>query len=184
MKNTKKIFKNRTEMLHYLPKETNVAELGVFKGDFSKEIESILSPKNLYLIDIFEGGMGSGDKDGNNMQFINLDDYYLSLSNYFENKKNVFLMKGLTIDVMRNFEDNFLDIVYIDASHEYVDVKNDLETSYQKVKSGGFILGHDYEINRFPGVVKAVNEFCEEHDLEISAITEDGLPSFLIKLKK
>lgn len=184
MKNTIKTFKNRDELIESLPKNINVAELGVFKGEFSKQIKRIINPNKLYLIDIFQGEMGSGDKDGKNMEFINLNEHYLKLSEFFKENNDVFIMKGTTIEVMNSFENDYLDMVYIDASHEYEDIKKDLNISYLKVKSGGFILGHDYEINRFPGVVKAVNEFCEEHDLEISAITEDGLPSFLINLKK
>jgi hypothetical protein len=30
----------------------------------------------------------------------------------------------------------------------------------------------------FPGVVKAVNEFCFENNLEIKYITKDGCPTF------
>jgi hypothetical protein len=179
-----KTFKNRTEMIKSLPKNMKVAELGVFKGDFSKELFEIMLPSNLYLIDIFNGIMGSGDKDGNNMQYINLNEHYTNLNNYFTSFSNVKLLKGTTLEQMSKFEDDYLDMVYIDASHEYLDVKNDLEISYHKVKSNGYILGHDYEPNRFPGVVNAVNEFCDKYNLSINSLSDDGLPSFLIKLKK
>lgn len=179
-----KTFKNRTEMIESLPKNIRVAELGVFKGEFSKEIFEIMSPSDLYLIDIFNGIMGSGDKDGNNMEYINLNEHYTNLSNHFVSSPNVKLLMGTTLDQMMSFEDDYLDMVYIDASHEYMDVKNDLEISYRKVKSGGYILGHDYEPERFPGVVNAVNEFCDKYELSIDSLSNDGLPSFLIKLKK
>ena len=52
------------------------------------------------------------------------------------------------------------------------------------VWKGGNILGHDYEPERFPGVVNAVNEFCDKYELSIDSLSNDGLPSFLIKLKK
>jgi hypothetical protein len=42
------------------------------------------------------------------------------------------------------FGDSTLDFVYIDANHSYECVKKDLETWYPKVRSGGFICGHDY----------------------------------------
>ena len=172
----KKTFENRTEMIKSLPKNMKVADLGVFKGDFSKEIFEIMSPANLYLIDIFNGIMGSGDRDGNNMQYINLNEHYTNLNNYFTSYSNVKLLKGKTIEEMSKFEDNYLDMVYIDASHEYLDVKNDLEISYRKVKTDGYILGHDYEHKRFPGVVDAVNEFCDKYNLSVDSISNDGLP--------
>ena len=42
------------------------------------------------------------------------------------------------------FEDNSLDFVYIDANHAYEFVKEDIELWYPKVKSGGYVMGHDY----------------------------------------
>lgn len=50
------------------------------------------------------------------------------------------------------------DIIYIDASHEYDAVKNDLTSWSQVLKSDGFMFGDDYS-SHWPGVVQAVNEF-------------------------
>ena len=33
-------------------------------------------------------------------------------------------------------------------------------------------------------IVNAVNEFCDKYNLSINSLSDDGLPSFLIKLKK
>lgn len=179
-----KIFTDRLSMIKSLPKHMKVAELGVFKGDFSKQIFEFMQPSELILIDIFEGITGSGDKDGKNMQYINLNEHYSSLTEYFSNNSNVRLMKGTIVSEMSKIENDYLDMVYIDASHEYIDVMNDLEISYQKVKSGGYILGHDYDSKSFPGVVQSVTEFCNKYDLSVDSLSDDGLPSFLIKLKK
>jgi hypothetical protein len=176
-----KKFKTKQDLMKSLPLNMNIAEVGVFKGDFSKFIFEFLRPNNLYLIDIFEGNMGSGDQGGNNMQFVNLEQELKSLQNFFKNNKNVFFLKGLSHSQIGKIPDNHLDMIYIDASHEYEDVKKDLQLSFPKVKINGYICGHDYEINRFPGVVNAVNEFCEENNLKINCITEDGLPTFLIQ---
>ena len=54
--------------------------------------------------------------------------------------------------------DNSLDFVFIDATHEYDSVKEDIKLWYPKVKEGGILAGHDYN-TKFPGVDKAVNEF-------------------------
>ena len=36
------------------------------------------------------------------------------------------------------------DFIYIDASHEYEDVLNDLKMFLPKLKSNGIIAGHDW----------------------------------------
>lgn len=48
------------------------------------------------------------------------------------------------------------DLIYIDASHEYKDVLEDIESAMSVVKTGGIICGDDYE-NK-PGVTQAVND--------------------------
>lgn len=68
------------------------------------------------------------------------------------------------------FEDESLDIVFIDASHKYKDVMEDIRCWYPKVKFGGTIAGHDYVINNTAsqyGVVRAVNEFFHGKNIQI-----------------
>jgi predicted O-methyltransferase YrrM len=62
-----------------------------------------------------------------------------------------------SIDGSYMYEDESLDFVFIDASHEYVDVKADLIHWYPKVKNGGVFAGHDYPA--YTGVKTAVDEF-------------------------
>jgi len=175
-----KILKTRTNILEHLPKNIKIAELGVFKGDFSKEILKIVQPEKLYMVDLFEGLMGSGDKDGNNMHFVDLGKTLIELTNLYKENENVSIIKDFSFNFLNSLSDNYLDAVYIDADHSYEAVKKDLEISLLKVKNGGAIIGHDYNHNKFPGVVKAVNEFCKKYDKQISFLTEDGCPSFLI----
>lgn len=52
---------------------------------------------------------------------------------------------------------NEYDFVFIDGSHDYADVKFDIENFWSVVRPGGILCGHDYNI--FEGVNKAVEEF-------------------------
>jgi hypothetical protein len=56
------------------------------------------------------------------------------------------------------YQDASLDFVFLDACHQYEQVKQDILAYLPKVKSGGFIGGHDYNKGSYPGVVRAVNE--------------------------
>lgn len=60
-------------------------------------------------------------------------------------------------DAAQNFADASIDGVYIDACHEYEDVKNDIKVWTPKVKKGGLISGDDF-IREWSGVIKAVKE--------------------------
>ena len=172
---------NRNLLLDVLPQNGVVAELGVFKGYFSEIILQTSKPAELHLIDIWEGAVDCGDKDGNNMEHVNdLYPEYVNLQNKYSNNENVNIHRGRIDDVLYRFPDDYFDWIYIDADHSYESVISDLETSYKKIKINGYITGHDYT-PRFSGVVKAVHEFCGKHNLQIQYLTEDGCPSFAIQ---
>lgn len=75
-----------------------------------------------------------------------------------------------------HFLDNSLDCVYIDAGHDYRNVKADLGYWYPKVKSGGIFSGHDYKLHGVPGVRTAVNEFIKAYGLKLG-VTVDVNPN-------
>jgi len=174
------LIKDRNILLDSLPKNMKIAELGIFKGEFSKIILERLSPSELFLVDLFPEEMYSGDKDGNNIVLANLNQMYKQIVEEFEQFENVKVIKSYTSDFLNSLENEYLDAVYIDADHSYDGVKTDLILSYEKVKNGGIIMGHDYTNHMFPGVVKAVNEFCEDYNLKIKFLTEDGCPTYVI----
>lgn len=64
-------------------------------------------------------------------------------------------IRTTSLEAAEMFANNSLDFVYIDASHEYQDVKNDITAWLPKVKSGGTIAGDDYNSHN---VKRAVNE--------------------------
>jgi predicted O-methyltransferase YrrM len=70
--------------------------------------------------------------------------------------------------ILETFENKF-DFIYIDGSHEYSDVKYDLEKSLDLIVSGGVIALDDYfhkqNFGGSYGVNQAVAEICKKHKL-------------------
>ena len=165
-----------------------ICEIGVFQGRFANFLFS-KSPQLLVLIDPFEGIVSSGDEDGNNVVNCNLNVVYEQLKERCDKIPNIKLIKGYSFNVLPHFSDHTFDVMYIDGDHSYEGVKRDLRIALKKVKPGGFICGHDYEINFNKtqnnydfGVKRAVDEFCQENNLEICAKGVDGCVSFAIQL--
>lgn len=175
-----KRFKTREELLLSLGNNMKIAEIGVFKGEFSKFILYNLIPEELFLVDTFQGYVGSGDKDGNNIEYTNLEEEYNQLTTYFKEISNVHIVKDYSYNFINQLPDNYLDIIYIDGDHSYEGVIKDLNASYDKIKVGGYICGHDYISPRFEGVVRAVDEFCIKYKLKIDYISDDGCPTYCI----
>lgn len=68
------------------------------------------------------------------------------------------IIRAKSLDAAASCPDGEFDFVFIDASHEYPDVKSDISAWRHKVKPGGWLLGHDYHPKNFRGVVRAVDE--------------------------
>ena len=186
------LFPSRIEMIKTLiAKGGTYAEIGVFEGTFSKQLQSALAPSTLYMVDLFEGMCDSGDQDGNNVVHRNLRDQYVKLLEYASEYPELKIIKGRSAEFLATLPDNSLDMVYVDGDHGYEGCKKDLIVAYSKVKPGGWIMGHDYEMNMFKarnhyhfGVRQAADEFCTTYNQTITAKGLDGCVSFGIHLVK
>jgi len=63
-----------------------------------------------------------------------------------------------SLEAVKLYKDSSLDFVFLDASHEYEDVKADILAWIPKIKSGGILAGDDYHQTSWPQVVRAVND--------------------------
>ena len=169
------VLPDRKALLGEVPENGVVAELGVDKGDFSKEILSIADPKSLYLIDQWGSQRYNEDK----MEAVR--------SRFCEgiDSGDVEIVRDRSEVALADFEDGFFDWIYIDTTHSYEQTQKELAISKEKVKEGGMILGHDFCVGnprgkRMYGVIPAVYEFCVAHDWKLSYLTveTDGYWSF------
>lgn len=182
--NAKK-YKTRTELLSLVPQNSIICEIGVFRGEFAREIINTIKPKELWLVDIWEGKWGSGDKDGNNHTEIeNMETIYLNLYQQTKTKPNMHVVRSKSTLFLQSCEDNYFDCIYVDGDHTAQAVYEDLANSFNKIKNNGLLMGHDFHYNLGGDVVYAVNKFCSDFEQAISAIADDGCPSFLIQIKK
>jgi predicted O-methyltransferase YrrM len=79
---------------------------------------------------------------------------------------NIVLVNNNSIDASTMFNDEFFDIIYIDASHDYDNVLSDITAWHKKLKKGGFICGDDYTTG-WPGVIQAVDEYFGKDNIRV-----------------
>lgn len=70
----------------------------------------------------------------------------------------LFKHKGYSVPISAEFPDGHFDLIFIDGDHSYEGCKADIDAWLPKLKIGGFMAGHDYGHERFPGVKKIVDE--------------------------
>jgi hypothetical protein len=171
-------FATRDEMLTAIPKRAVIAELGVFTGAFSTVILKVCEPAELHLIDLWEGRVQCGDRNGENVQIIDdLALVYLALA--LRGDPRYVLHRGTTVEVLKTFADDYFDFIYVDADHSEEAVYNDLKLASKKALWG--IGGHDL-CPQFPGVEKAVNRFLSESGWHMThRTTDDKCPSYILQ---
>ena len=154
----------------YLMENAVTAELGVLKGDFSRQIIQFLKPARLHLIDPWyllgpEWSWESGDRSTIHALIGILRDFEKELI-----RGQVVLNIGFDQDVLATFPDQYFDWIYLDSSHEYEQTKTELKLLQRKVKASGVIAGDDWRPDRthtHHGVYKAVQELIAEGQYEV-----------------
>ena len=178
---------------YYCSNITNprIIEIGVFKGEFLEYLIQNCKIGEIDAVDLFEGITCSGDVDGNNVVNYDVGLSYIQLQEKYKDNKNINIHKSNSATFLQNQLNEYYDIIYIDGDHSYEGVKNDLTEGYKKIKNGGYIMGHDYEMNMEKathyynfGVKRAVDEFCINYKQKIISKAYDGCVSFCIKINK
>jgi predicted O-methyltransferase YrrM len=108
-----------------------------------------------------------------------LDREYEHFIKKMSDKTYVKTYREYSSDAVKHFEDNFFDLIYIDADHTYKGCLQDIIEWYPKVKNGGLLLGDDYKVYQSKtgvdfGVIEAVNRFAKDNNLNVLKVNPDG----------
>ena len=77
---------------------------------------------------------------------VKCSDIFLENMRYLRLDKHVKLIEKMSLVGSQEFENESLDIVFIDAGHGYDDVSQDIKLWLPKVRKGGIIAGHDIQV--------------------------------------
>lgn len=161
--------KHRADIYKIIDISLPTAELGCAEGLFSRDILNWGVPKH-YLVDTWATIQGQRGDGGNDQGWhdANLDNVK-KLVKPFGNK--AVILRGFSVDMAARVENVSLGFVNVDCDHSYEGVKADISAWWPKLKTGGVMAFHDYEMPHY-GVKQAVTEFAQANGLEIHLLPE------------
>lgn len=166
-----RLYADRLSMIAALaPRDGVVTEVGVAAGDLTRFILDTIRPKRFYALDLFDmhknamiwGRPSSELFDGlTQLQFFE--------RRFAAESRIVEARVGPSADLLGEFDDETFDFIYVDAGHDYENVKKDAEVASRKIKRDGLMIFNDYTLidvisMHEYGVVQAVNELVTNGD--------------------
>lgn len=143
----------------------SLAEIGVWNGRNAYFMRLLFPEAHLYLIDPWKPTSKYLEEGQPPAEETEDYEYAHGLVQFiFEKDPHTTILRKKSLDALDSVPGN-LDLVFIDANHDYASVKEDIERWSQKVRAGGIVAGHDYS-PEFPGVMQAVNE-CLPNQFEV-----------------
>lgn len=142
-------------------------EVGSWKGKSAAYmcVEIANSNKKIKFdcVDIWTGAGAIGEYDAD--KSVQDQTLYEEFNNNLLPVKSFYTpIKEWSDKAASQYADNSLDFVFIDAGHSYENAHADIQAWLPKVKTGGFLAGHDY--GSAPGVNRAVNELLTGFDVD------------------
>ena len=140
-------------LLANMPKDGTFVELGAWLGKSSSYLCDKATGQDIIIVDTWKGS--PNELTTTHKLATEQDIYELFVENMGERKYKT--IKATSKAAAGKFKEESLDVVFIDLTHTYEAVKEDIKLWLPKVKKGGYIAGDDYHEN-WKGVIQAVDE--------------------------
>jgi hypothetical protein len=143
----------------------NYLEIGSFEGRSALFVSELKNTNSITAIDTWEGS-----DELNDISFIKVFENFKKNINIL-NKSNIKFFKTTSDNFFKNNK-NFYNLIYIDGSHEYSQVKKDLVNSLNCLEKNGYIICDDFlwffykDLDKNP--IKAILECYNEYKKQLS----------------
>lgn len=164
--------------------EGNIAEVGVYRGDFAKRLNVLFPDKKLYLFDTFEGFSSEDSRFEQNNNYSNATQDFSNTSIELVKSKmkypeNCIFKKGKFPDTAKDLEDQFC-FVSLDADL-FLPIYEGLKYFYPRLVKNGYIFIHDFNNDHYAGAREAVVQFCQEQGIWFTPIPDIGGTAVITK---
>jgi hypothetical protein len=152
------------------------AEIGVHRGALSAKLLAAFPNLTLFMVDswratkpgapYFESGDSCAKLTDNEQHQCKLE--AKRVTEFAASRRMIFQAASLT--AAKLLPPPRFSWIFVDASHLYEDVRDDIAAWWPRIEGNGILAGHDIFHRRFPGVERAVREFAEREQVEFKTI--------------
>ena len=138
------------------------AELGVYRGGFARWINALLPERTLYLFDTFEGfDPAESAEEGAGFTEAHRNTSAEQVLAALPHPERAVIRQGLFPQTAAGLEAERFSLVSLDADLEESTLTG-LRFFWPRMSEGGYLLLHDYNNPRLPGVRRALERFEAE----------------------
>ena len=159
---TKSIIRLLSERLEEEPRSG--AEVGVWRGGNAADLLAHFKNLSLLLVDAYDAKLSRSISNTKQDEYQKAFEEAWTYTFPYRTRSTFLLTDTLT--AAESVEDQSLDFVFLDASHDFDSVRDDILAWRSKVRPGGIMCGHDYDgrgdKKGFFGVRRAVHSIFED----------------------
>jgi hypothetical protein len=143
----------------------NYLEIGSFEGRSTVFISELKNTNSITAIDTWEGS-----DEHTTISFVKVFENFKKNINT-TNKSNIIFFRGKSDNFFKKNKNTY-NLIYIDGSHEYCQVKRDFKNSFKFLEKNGYIICDDFnwffykDINKNP--MKAILECYDKYKKNLS----------------
>ena len=157
--------KDLAKLFHKLDFKVGV-EVGVERGRYLYRLCRFNPQVKIYGVDSWKVYNDYPDQSEQKV----FDMFYKEAKEQLARFPNCELIRASSMEAVKQFEDESLDFVYIDANHEDPYVTEDIVEWSKKVRTGGIVSGHDYYRNKRRTqpfrVIEATHKYTEDNNIK------------------
>ena len=150
----------------YITSDTEMVEIGSFQG--VSTMLFALFAKKVNSVDCYDYVVPpTGRIPSHDQLFVDAEKVFIERTSHI---KNINKIRKSSVAASNDFVDGSLDLVYVDAEHDPISVRSDINAWKNKIKVNGILCGHDFYLPHIYTILHEeglINELYTYPDLSL-----------------
>ena len=105
------------------------------------------------------------------------------LNKWINELENIVFLTGSCKSILKNFHLDRVNFAFLDAQHDYENIKNEFNFVFERQKKGDLIIFDDVNFSEFPEISKFINDLKSKKIYDINIISSSKSRSYCLAKK-